>query len=264
MASGCIRSLGSQIGSVKIFDFRTPFQPRTISSYFSDSPTSTSNFLDGVMKKSIQEMQDFREVGLPLSSRIDIRDEDFGLYLMLLSVDCGQQMLFRDFFTPNLAPFKIKPFTKKTTRIINAFEEEFNTVKEVADYTIKKLIVLAYNMGCEALEDIPFLQSGHFELKSKTPAEIVQNPDCYLSYFLQKAKNNLSCWPIEQEWMGLSDEVIAFSKKCDASLTEQAQKLGITLRSDYTLPSRTYSEETADKTGHSFEDDGLVEQLPRR
>jgi len=115
------------------------------------------------------------------------------------------------------------------------------------------MLRLAYDMGCSALDDIAALQSKHPELKEQTPAEIFKSQDCYLSYFLQKAKNNLSCWPVEQQYMGLSDDVIKASKKVDAALTEKAQKLGITLTPDYTLSSMVWVE-GLENTGQSFED----------
>lgn len=156
----------------------------------------------------------------------------------------------------NLEFFDLGPTSREVEDAIELFEKEANGVSmgsEIENHA-RRQIKLAFVMGSLALDDLATLRSSHPELADKTPAEIFADKTCYLSYFLQKAKNSLSCWPVEQEFLALSDELIELSKTLDKELTEKASHLGITLSPDYSLPSMFY-QGTRDTSGYSFEDD---------
>ena len=149
------------------------------------------------------------------------------------------------FFIDNLASFKIKPLRKETTETIKLFEKISNPT-EPSEVEIVASIQLAHRMGCQALEEVDILPSEHSELKDQTSIELFQNKDCYVSYFLQKAKNYLSCWKVEKDFVGLSDDVIGLAERLSEDLTQRAERYGITLTPDYTLPS-IVNQETSDK-----------------
>jgi hypothetical protein len=119
------------------------------------------------------------------------------------------------------------------------FDKHFNTVS--TDEEIEKnaliLMQLAFVMGWLVLKDIPSLQSHYPDLKIKTPTEIMQTKTCYLSYYLQKAKNMIACWPNEQEYLSLSNTCIERAKALDSILTAHAEHLGILLTFNSSLPS---------------------------